>query len=295
MRILLTTVRVYCIAACACGSLAADGPHASDTIENPFFAFDNGVGRGKLGPDEQAALLEELGYAGIGYTGTAGLPERLKAFDARGLRVFSLYVAARIGPDGPSYDSGLEAAMARLEGRETVIWLTVQGRAEGSETQAVKVVREIADLAQRAKLRVALYPHVGFHVATVQDAVRLAGEVDRPNVGASFNLCHWLREGDPGGLAKTLERAMPRLFLVSINGADREGGWDRLIQPLDRGEFDVYSLLKQLRRLGYDGPIGLQCYNIREDSRVHLARSMNAWRGLVRRWAEEKKAEGKDE
>ena len=32
---------------------------------------------------------------------------------------------------------------------------------------------------------------------------------------------------------------MPHLFVVSINGADHEGDWDRLIQTLDRGEYDV--------------------------------------------------------
>ena len=53
--------------------------------------------------------------------------------------------------------------------------------------------------------------------------------------------------------------------MVSINGADHTGGWDRLIQPLDRGEFDVYGFLKTLRDLGYTGPIGLQCYMVPGD------------------------------
>ena len=36
----------------------------------PFFAFDNGVGRGKWAPEKQAATLKALGYDGISYNYT---------------------------------------------------------------------------------------------------------------------------------------------------------------------------------------------------------------------------------
>ena len=51
-----------------------------------------------------------------------------------------------------------------------------------------------------------------------------------------------------------------------------------MIQTLDRGEFDVYRLLKALRERNYDGPIGLQCYNVPGEPEENLARSMAAWR-----------------
>jgi len=56
-----------------------------------FFAFDNGVGRGNLTPAQQAEMLKELSYAGIGYTGTTALGERQRAFDQAGLVITSLY------------------------------------------------------------------------------------------------------------------------------------------------------------------------------------------------------------
>ena len=44
---------------------------------NPFFAFDNGVGRGDgWSPEKQAVTLARLGYAGIGYTGLDDLATR---------------------------------------------------------------------------------------------------------------------------------------------------------------------------------------------------------------------------
>ena len=107
--------------------------------------------------------------------------------------------------------------------------------------------------------------------------------VDRPNVGVSFNLTHFLAVKDEANLDQRLREAMPYLELVSINGAEHEGGWDRLIQPLDRGEFDVFGFLKKLVALGYKGPIGLQCYQVPGDMEDNLKRSMAAWRKFQER------------
>ena len=265
----------------------AAGQSAKTQLTNPFFAFDNGTGRGRLAPQEQAKMLKQLGYAGMGYTGAQGIPEMLRALDEHELKVFSIYVGAQIGPNGPTYDPNLKEAIRQLKGRDTLIWLTVTGNAPDGDQQAVAVVREIAAAAEESGLRVALYPHVGFYVARVEDAVRVADKVDRQNVGVSLNLCHWLQVGDEPNMVRRIEQAMPRMFVVSINGADHEGGWDRLIQTLDRGEFDVYAFLAALKKRGYDGPIGLQCYAIKGDIHENLKRSMGAWRGFVGRMAAE--------
>jgi sugar phosphate isomerase/epimerase len=107
-------------------------------------------------------------------------------------------------------------------------------------------------------------------------------------VGVTFNLCHWLKLDEPSSMKRLVELAHPHLFLVTINGADPRGdGWDRLIQPLDRGSFDVYSLLKMLKELGYAGPVGLQCYGVPGDKYENLKRSIDAWRQLSRRVAGE--------
>jgi hypothetical protein len=62
---------------------------AASAIANPFFAFDNGLG--KKSPPEQAALLKELGYDGIGYTGTGNFAARKKTFDQQGLKIRSIF------------------------------------------------------------------------------------------------------------------------------------------------------------------------------------------------------------
>lgn len=243
--------------------------------ENEFFAFDNGVGRGEWSPDEQAKILAELGYAGIGYSGTEDLDARLAAFEKHGVKVFNLYVSCYVDRE-PAYGEDLVRAIERLKGTDVDLWLTVQGEAD-DDAKAVETVREIADLAAKSGLSVALYPHHGFFVADIDDALRITEQVDRDNQGVTFNLCHELRAGNEPRFDELLDKAAPHLFLVSINGADHEGDWDRLIRPLGEGEFDVYPLLKKLHLIGYAGPIGLQCYAVKGDQIENLKKSLAQW------------------
>jgi sugar phosphate isomerase/epimerase len=85
---------------------------------------------------------------------------------------------------------------------------------------------------------------------------------------------------------RTLKLAMPKLALVTINGADREGkDWKHLIQPLDQGNFDLSAFLRRLQTLGYRGPIGLQGYDVAKNFQIepaeNLRRSMAAWMNLT--------------
>jgi len=261
---------------------------AAEGLTNPFFAFDNGTGRDqKASPGDQAELVKRTGYAGLGFSGAQGVQETLKALESRGLRLFSIYVASRVDGEHPGFDPALPEAIKQLEGHGTVIWLTVQGSSQDGEARATKIVREVADMAAASGLRVVLYPHIGFYVGRIEDALRIRKLADRPNVGVTFNLAHFLAAKDEPNLDLRLREALPFLEMVSINGADHEGDWSRLIQPLDRGEFNVYGLLKKLRSMGYKGPIGLQCYQVPGDMEENLKRSMAAWRDFSRRLAAE--------
>lgn len=252
-------------------------------LEDRFFVFDNGAGRGQWTPMEQAATLARLGYAGIGYTGTESLDARFMAFNKHKIRIFNLYVGCDLNSDAPVGDD-LKAAIGRLKGRDVLLWLTVQGQS-GDDSKAVQAVADIADLADASGLQVALYPHAGFFVADMDDALRIAQQVDKKNLGVTFNLCHELMAGNEARFDAILEAAAPRLFVVSINGADHSGGWDKLIQPLGHGAFDLDAFLAKLLALNYEGPIGLQCYNVPGDTRENLEHNIQAWRAMVMRLA----------
>jgi sugar phosphate isomerase/epimerase len=240
---------------------------------------------------EQASLLRELGYDGAGHLWLDSVRDRLATLDAAGLKLFQIYMRLNVGPDAKqAYDPRLSETLPLLRGRGVSLAILAEGGRpsdEALDARAVDLLREMADMARPHGVRVALYPHVKNWLERVEDGIRVAWKVDRPNLGTMFNLCHWLKVGDESQGRTLLKAAMPNLFAVTINGADTgteiksgKGNW---VQPLDSGSFDVYGFLRMLKELGYSGPIGLQCYGIPGDAREHLSRSIAAWRSMSQR------------
>ena len=260
-----------------------------------LFAMDTYTQRpyphGTLPVAQQMDLLKELGYAGVAWTAEA--PARVKAArelaEARGLKMVAIYCPATLTKDGLKGEARLPGIIEALKGSGCIIWLHIGSSvfsksAPEGDAVAVAGLREIAGWAEAAGLRVAIYPHLGEWAERVQDAVRIAGQVDRPDFGVTFNLCHCLKAGDEAQIPTLLELAAPRLFCVTVNGADRgdaAAGWDRLIQTLDRGSFDLRPVLQKLREVKYAGPIACQGYGIPGDIRDNLTRTMGAWKKLA--------------
>jgi len=237
---------------------------------------------------QQAEMLKELGYAGAGHLWLDKLAERIETLDAAGLTLYQIYIRLDVAPGAKQpYDPKLKGVLPLLKGRPTMLAVLVSGGKPGDQAgdeRAVELLREIAGLARPFGVRVALYPHVGNWLEKLDDAIRVADKVDRPNVGVMFNLCHFLKTGQEKDLPALLAKASPRLMAVSVNGsptgADVRAGKGAWIAPLGEGGFDMAGLLRTLKAVGYKGPMGLQCYGIRGDAREHLARSMAAWRKL---------------
>ena len=258
-----------------CFLLLASGLKAS-----PFFAMDNGV---PGGPAEVAATLHELGYDGLGGRGP-GVKVLREALEGKGGRLWNIYLTLKFAPGVPALTPEIRGYIEELKGHDATLWIAIQEVAGGDEV-AVAAVREIAAQAEMASVKVSLYPHTGFWLARFADAVRVAGLVDRKDVGTTFNLCHWLKvEGDVDPIP-VLKAEKKKLQFVTINGADKGDakamGWDRLIQPLDRGTYDVGALIQRLRdEVEWQGPVGLQGFAVPGDKRENLRRSMAAWRAM---------------
>jgi sugar phosphate isomerase/epimerase len=259
----------------ASSALAAEAPW-------PFFAFDNGVGRGQWTPSEQAATLKELGYDGIGYwhTNHAELRERLDAFRQAERKIFALGVPARL--DRPlGYEPDLDETVRLLQDSDTILYLTFGCRYTARDEKLALLVRKVAELAQPAGLRVVVFPRFGTCVGTTEHAVRIAKLADRENAGAAFSLSNELRAGNANCLPDIIKAAMPQLMLAAVNGADLASR--RYVLPLGEGDFDVLAILRALQDAGYRGPVGLESAGLPGDPRSSLQQSMTAWKEYLDR------------
>ncbi len=251
-----------------------------------FFAMDTGL-RG-LNPRARAALLAELGYGGSDRSGTGGTAEAVAACHGRGLKLFGLYLTIDIAADDPA-PGGLDKAIEALADRDAFLWLAVRSSKHRKSDPAgdalgAKVISAIAERAAKHNVRVALYPHSGFWIERVEDAVRVAAATGRDDVGATFNLCHFLNVDKPERVEEAIKAAAGKLAVVTVNGAEDGGrGWGKLIQPLGSGSFDVARVLRTLDEIDYRGPVGLQAYGIKQEPAEHLGASIAAWRKLGER------------
>ncbi len=250
----------------------------------PFFAFDNGVGRGVWPAPKQAETVKSLGYDGIHYnfTNPKDFATKIAACKAAKVPIKAMYFYTFVDKPGAAYDPGVKEAIRMLKGSDTIIWMTLRdGKPGQQDKEAAQVVREIAGMAAESGLKVSIYPHAGFYVATAEDAVRVVKQVNLPNVGVTINLCHELFAGNSERLAEVVKTAGPYLNLVSINGASPVPGkgpkvWDTL--PLGSGTFDTEGFLRLVRDSGYRGPIGHQFFAVAGDDMQKLTKAIESWK-----------------
>lgn len=258
-------------------------------LDNQFYAFNNCVRTLPAAPEEfeaQAQLVKEIGFDGLAGHVEDNYYELRAAMDKVGLEMPEMYIGMHIKEGLISYHTELHNILEHSRDRDLLVALHLHNDGSVEDGPAanklfVEGISKLADFAAPLNIQIAVYPHVNFYCETLAHAVDLAKNCDRKNVGAIYNLCHLLKvEGAEGWDQKALE-ALPRLFMVSVNGADtgdtQSMNWDRLIQPLGEGSFDTWKLVKLLKDNGYEGKFGLQCYNIQQDCEVALRKSMNTW------------------
>ena len=261
------------------------------SFDPDFFCFEDAFLLTKDVPfEEQAALVKRLGFDGIELMGLEKADKKLTVLEKYQLPLKMVYIQVDI-EKGEAYDPGLRNFIKSVRDKGVTLWLHIHSEKykpsdmEGDKL-AVPIIQELADYAQQYKVNLALYPHSFFWLEKIEDSVRLTEKINRSNVGAVFNLCHFLKTDVRSELEEKLLHSLPYLAAVSINGADDgntgEMGWDRLIQPLGEGSFDVLKLLKLLRNNDYEGPVGLQCYNIAGEPSLFLAKSMKTWNSYMK-------------
>lgn len=246
---------------------------------------------GKRALPEQAQLLRELGFAGAGYPLWLGdeLDKNLRVLDDAGMKVYLLYTSVKVNPQERAFDPRVLDSLRKLKGRPVTICVLLGGLPPGDPRgtePAVKILRQLGDAAAESGLRISIYHHTGDWTESLLHTLQVVKQTAHPQVGANFNLCHWLMVNGDKDYRPVVREHAARIFAVTINGAQvGSKTWTNgLIQPLDQGNFDNRQFLATLREAGYRGPVGLMCYGIPGDAREHLVRSMKTWKAWEAEW-----------
>ncbi|RCR70715.1 sugar phosphate isomerase/epimerase family protein [Larkinella punicea] len=275
-------------------------------IQNHFFVLHNAI-RGDSTYktfDQQVAFIKSLGYDGVEINLLDSFEGMKAALDKH--RFTGSYFYIKINLDSPTLDPRIEPYIRALKGSKTVLAPFIVSDSKRftspsvtADSIVVSQLRQMGDWAKAANLQVAVYPHVSFYVEKIDHALRLVQQIDRPNVGLTFNLCHWLAttpkadRGDWKGLLTTLK---PHLKMMTISGANDvdaagmdngpTGIWNQYILPLGTGSFDTYELVRfAVQDLKFRGPIGVQCYAMKGDKPTNLRNTMVAWQQFQSRLA----------
>jgi sugar phosphate isomerase/epimerase len=271
------------------------GQIQAQKVKNSFFALHNIIRGDSVYNtfDKQVTLVKNAGFDGIEINQVENFEGMKKALDQHNFQGAYFYVKVKLEP--PFLDERLPQYLAQLKGSKTIIapYLVSESkrfkpssRDKTADSLSIVLLRQIADLAQAAQLKVAVYPHIYFYVERCDHALDLVKAVKRKNLGLSFNLCHWLATttADERPLLKPLLQSLkPALKMVTISGANevittQKNIWDDYILPLGDGSFDTYGLVRHLiRDLKYKGPIGVQCYNIKGNKLALINRSIGTW------------------
>jgi sugar phosphate isomerase/epimerase len=141
-------------------------------------------------------------------------------------------------------------------------------------------VGALVEFAGERGVRLALEPEPGMHVETVDDALRLLGDLGTPpELGITVDVGHCLVV-EPGGVEGALRAAAPHLSNVQL---DDMPGTHHEHRPFGEGDLDLPLVLATLADIGYSGVAAVELPRHSHDA-PRLARDSRA--ALMRAWAD---------
>ena len=249
--------------------------------------------------EEQLRLVKEAGYDDSYVTGAVDDPEKLlntlETADRVGLGFNAAFQCFDISqPPTEELLERTEAVVSKLPpGARFEIALTCGGFDQNlgnvdCDGKALDWLRPLIPILERYNIEASLYPHFGFYLETLSDALRLAGKTDHPLIKVIFCGYHWYRVGKEPSLGELIDRAAGRLNAANLCGsrhlddpAKVINGLNPSIEPLDTGHLDNSAILHELKRIGYNGPIGIQGYGVNCPANEALTRSFKALQQLA--------------
>jgi sugar phosphate isomerase/epimerase len=208
----------------------------------------------KRGPEERAAMMEQLGLKHYAYDWR---PEHVPSFEQEWDAIAKHGVALdAFWATPPDFPKLLESFEKR--GLKPSFWLMAGAPADLDQAAKVKhaanALRPIAETAAKAGCRVSIYNHGGWG-GEPENMVAVCKELNLPNVGIVYNQHHG--HDHLPRFKQALEAMLPHLHFLNINGMTAAGDkHGKKILVIGQGDLDV-ELAKTIVASGYKGPIGI--------------------------------------
>lgn len=240
----------------------------------------------KRGPEERAAMLEQLGIKRLAYDYR---DEHIPTFDAEiaALKKHGIELTAWWFPTTLDDEARLILEVCRRNNVRPQLWVTGGGGpVQSPEEQAARVEAEakrIAEIAVAAKAinsQVGLYNHGGWfgepeHQIAIIERLKRDGVT---NVGIVYNQHHG--HDHLARFAGLLAKMKPYLLALNLNGMVADGDKaGKKILPIGEGNLDA-KLLKVIRDSGWNGPIGILNHTD-EDAEARLKLNLNGLTGVL--------------
>jgi sugar phosphate isomerase/epimerase len=261
-------------------------------IKNELFAFDFTLDKKSI--PERVHFLDSLGYMGVTFpVNTLADIAKIDAYQKAIVETKSRFsIPAVFYAHNPKAKNASETWMAianKLVGTKTDIWVIVSKPKNQivEQKEVLAFFNQISDYADSLHLNVVIYPHDETFIESASEALWYVKQSKRKNLFLAFHLCHELRAGNGNRMNAAIAEVAPYIKLASICGADSvmlpnqlPGFWDDAIKPLYKGNYDSSLMLECLVRNGYDGPIALHTFGLKEPVDEHFNRSLLEWNRL---------------
>jgi len=240
----------------------------------------------KRGPEERAAMMEQLGLKHFAYDYRA---EHIATFDAEieACKRHGVSLDAWWFPGTLNDEAKLILDTLKRHNLKAQLWVMGGGGpTKSSEEQRARVeaeakrLRPIAEAAAKIGCTIGLYNH-GSWFGEPENQIEIINRLKQygtANVGIIYNLHHGHDhlERFPTLLAKM----KPYLLVLNLNGMTRDGDKKgKKILPLGQGDLDL-QLLKTIRDSDWRGPIGILNHTD-EDAEARLRDNLDGLEWLV--------------
>ena len=237
----------------------------------------------KRNPEERAGMLKALGFTQFAWDWRAEhLPEMmreiraLRANDIK-LKAVWFWVNAAEG-----LDKANEYILETLEQNNinTELWLSFNDRFfEGLSDQeklkkAVAFISALNTRANRMGCTVQLYNHGGWF-GEPENQVKIIKATGADNIGIVYNFHHARHQVND--FPRLIRLMKPHLTTVNINGMKEDGP---IALPVGEGDHEL-AMLRELRKSGYNGSLGILSHVDDQDAALTLKRNLDGLKKLL--------------